>query len=69
MTDWRRPGFAIPGYAAAAARKNHELGTAHTFTKANAREHGLKGGRPRNQPDRRATPRPESPGRRAEDLR
>ena len=32
MSDsWRRPGFTIPGYAAAAARKNHELGTAHRF--------------------------------------
>lgn len=28
---WRRPGFTIPGIAAAAARKNHELGTAHRF--------------------------------------
>lgn len=68
MSDWRKPGFSIPGYAAAAARKNHELGTAHRFTSANAREHGLKGGRPRG-PDRRQETRSENPGRRAEDPR
>lgn len=68
MEAWRRPGFSIPGYAAAAARKNHELGTAHQFTTQNAREHGLKGGRPRGS-DRRRTRRPDSPGRRAEDRR
>ncbi len=67
MSDWRRPGFSIPGYAAAAARKNHELGTAHHFTHENARENGLKGGRPRSA-DRRQETRPDDPGRRAEDC-
>lgn len=33
----RRPGFTLPGYAAAAARKNHELGTAHRFTPEEAK--------------------------------
>lgn len=66
MDGWRRPGFSIPGYAAAAARKNHELGTAHQFTSLNARENGLKGGRPRG-PDRRVERRDVNPGRRVED--
>lgn len=38
----RRTGFTIPGGAAAAARKNHDLGTAHRFTSTSARDAGLK---------------------------
>lgn len=43
----RRPGFTIPGYAAAAARKGHELKLLRQWTPDEAREHGRKGGRPR----------------------
>lgn len=58
LDDWRRPGFTLPGYAAAAARKNHELKTAHQFTPDTGREAGMKGGRP---------PRIEDPPKRPED--
>ncbi len=44
-------GFAQPGKAAEAARKNHELGTAHRFTSVTGRlasaDAGDKRGRPR----------------------
>jgi hypothetical protein len=40
--SWRRPGFTIPGIAAAAARKNHDLGTALPF---HAREAAAAAGR------------------------
>jgi hypothetical protein len=38
----RRPGFTIPGYAAAAARKGHELKTCHEWTAEEAREQGRR---------------------------
>ena len=38
----RRPGFTIPGYAAAAARKGHELKTCHEWTPEEARAQGRK---------------------------
>ena len=65
MDGWRRPGFSIPGYAAAAARKGHELGTAYQFTAEDRRRAGELGGRPRT--DRRLKRRPENPGRREQD--
>lgn len=38
-TSWQRNGyFTSPSNAAAAARKNHALGTAHRFTSQTARE-------------------------------
>ena len=39
---WRRPGFTIPGYAAAAASKNHRLGTAHQFDRRTASDAGKR---------------------------
>jgi hypothetical protein len=38
----RRPGFTIPGYAAAAAKKNHALGTAYRFTAEAGRRAGKR---------------------------
>lgn len=38
----RRPGFTIPGYAAAAARKGHEMGACRRWTPEEAREHGRR---------------------------
>lgn len=54
MTDrtWRRPGFTIPGYAASAASKNHQLGTAHRFDSESARDAGRKSGEKRLQQTR-----------------
>lgn len=48
-TPPRPRGFAIPGNAAAAARKGHALGRAycHEWTPAQALEHGIKAARPR----------------------
>lgn len=52
MTPPRAPrprGFALPGNAAAAARKGHALGRAYCreWTPAQALEQGLKAARPR----------------------
>ena len=41
--DAPKRGFAYGDNAAAAARKNHELGTAHRFTPEEAREQGRRG--------------------------
>lgn len=38
MSDEPKRGFACDGNAAAAARKNHELGTAHRFTSRTGRK-------------------------------
>lgn len=38
----RRPGFTLPGYAAAAARKGHELKTCHEWTPEEARAQGRR---------------------------
>jgi hypothetical protein len=38
----RRPGFTIPGYAASAGRKAHELGAAHQWTPEEAKEAARK---------------------------
>lgn len=35
---WRRPGFTIPGHAAAAARKGHEMRVLPEWTPEQARE-------------------------------
>lgn len=37
----RRPGFTIPGYAAAAAKKGHQLGLCRQWTPEEARRLGL----------------------------
>jgi hypothetical protein len=47
--SWRRPGFTIPGIAAAAARKNHDLGTAHRFTPEAAAAAGRRSGEKRRE--------------------
>lgn len=47
----RRPGFTIGDNAAAAARKNHELGTAHRFDSKKAQE--ARAVRTRNEEERR----------------
>lgn len=39
---YRRPGFTIPGYAAAAARKGHELGLCRRWTPEEAKEQGRR---------------------------
>lgn len=39
----RRPGFTIPGYAAAAARKGHQLGLCRQWTPEEAREMSRRG--------------------------
>ncbi len=39
---YRRPGFSIPGYASAAARKGHELGLCRRWTPAEAKEQGRR---------------------------
>jgi hypothetical protein len=49
MTNNRRPGFTIPGYAAAAASKNHQLGTAHKFDRSSASEAGRKSAEKRRE--------------------
>lgn len=38
----RRPGFTIPGYAADAARKGHELRALHQWSPEEAREQGRR---------------------------
>jgi len=45
-----RRGFAQPGKAAEAARKNHELGTAHRFTSETGRAASEKAGANRGRP-------------------
>lgn len=50
IDPWRRPGFTIPGYASAAARKGHDLKLCRQWTEDEAREQGRKGGRPRRDP-------------------
>jgi hypothetical protein len=50
--SWRRPGFTIPGIAAAAARKNHDLGTAYRFTPAAAAAAGRKSWEKRRETQR-----------------
>ncbi len=49
MNSYRRPGFTIPGYAAAAAQKNHQLGTAHKFDSDSARNAGRKSAEKRRE--------------------
>jgi hypothetical protein len=43
----RASGFALPGYAAAAATKGQRLGLTHRWTPDEAREHGASGGQAR----------------------
>lgn len=50
--DWRRPGFTIPGYAAAAAQKGHELGLIRKWTPEEAREQARRGAAARWGKDR-----------------
>ena len=42
-------GFTVLSRAIEAAKKNHQLGTAHRFNSETASEAGKKGGRPRKQ--------------------
>lgn len=42
VDNYRRPGFTIPGYASAAAKKGHELKLCRQWTPEEAREHGRR---------------------------
>lgn len=59
----QRRGFACGTNAADAARKNHEMGTAHRWTSTTAREAQRIAQERRDRTDRRTAPR-EHPDRR-----
>lgn len=60
-------GFSIGDNAASAARRNHELGTAHRFTPTTGRDAGAKGLERRWGSERRQTARA-TPDRRGSAL-
>jgi hypothetical protein len=50
---WRRPGFTIPGYAAAAARKGHQMQACRQWTPEEARAYARRAAEKRWQDHRR----------------